>query len=199
MLKENNILIKSTKAFLAYPTVQLLREKVTSLGLLILEEKLRAIAKLEFSSNSRQLETYLNLTEWLRDYIPYYVGIAKPLQDRKTNSLASKSGNPCQLFASKTKVLNLTARKLAFFKTIQDLLSCLLYLVHPDPERQIFIDLDASKEFGFGAMVYHLKKNLTIGNYLARKAVEPILFLSRLLNLAKTWYWPIELELAGIV
>ncbi len=96
-------------------------------------------------------------------------------------------------------MLNPTARELASFKTIQDLLSCPSYLVHPNPERQIFIDLDASKEFGFGAMIYHLKGNLATGDYLARKAVEPILFLSRLLNPAETRYWPTELELAGIV
>ena len=201
MLKENNISIKPTKAFLAYPTVQLLGQKVTSLGLSTSEEKLRAIAKLEFPSNLRQLETYLGLTGWLRNYIPYYAGIAKPLQDRKTEllSLAPKSGNSRRSFASKTKVLNPTARELASFKTIQDLLSCPSYLVHPDPERQIFIDLDASKEFGFGAMIYHLKGNLATGDYPARKAVEPILFLSQLLNPAETRYWPTELELAGIV
>ncbi len=42
----------------------------------------------------------------------------------------------------------------------------------------MFIDLDISKEFGFGAMIYHLKGNLAKGEYLARKAMEPILFLS---------------------
>ena len=48
-------------------------------------------------------------------------------------------------------------------------------------------------------MIYHLKKNLAIGEYLAKKAVESILFLSQLLNRTKTWYWPIELKLVGIV
>lgn len=62
MLKENNILIKPTKTFLAYLIVQLLGQKVMSLGLLILKEKLRIIAKLEFSSNLRQLEIHLGLT-----------------------------------------------------------------------------------------------------------------------------------------
>ena len=63
----------------------------------------------------------------------------------------------------------------------------------------MFIDLDASKEFGFGVMIYHLKGNLAKGEYPARKAVEPILFLSRLLHPTETCYWPTELELAGIV
>ena len=62
MLRENNISVKPTKAFLAYPTVQLLGQKVTSLGLPTSEEKLKAISKLKFPLNLRQLETYLGLT-----------------------------------------------------------------------------------------------------------------------------------------
>ncbi len=81
MLRENKISVKPTKAFLAYPTVQLLGQKVTSLGPSSSEEKLKAISKLKFLLNLRQLGTYLGLTEWLRDYIPYYARIAKLLQD----------------------------------------------------------------------------------------------------------------------
>lgn len=61
-------------------------------------------------------------------------------------------------------------------------------MIHFDLERQIFIYLDTSKEFGFGAIIYHLKENLAIEKYSTRKVVESILFLSQLLNLAKTWY-----------
>ena len=74
------------------------------------------------------------------------------------------------------------------FKTIQDLLSHPSYLVHPDLEYQIFINLDAIKEFGFGAMIYHLKRNLAIKKYPAKKAMQPILFLNQLFNPAKTGY-----------
>lgn len=94
---------------------------------------------------------------------------------------------------------NPTTRELASFKMIQELLSRPSFSVHPDPERQMFIDLDASKGFGFGAMIYHLKESLAAGDYPARKAVKPILFLSGLLSPAETRYWPTELELTGIV
>lgn len=42
----------------------------------------------------------------------------------------------------------------------------------------MFIDLDISKEFEFGVMIYHLKEDLAIKKYLAKKVVELILFLS---------------------
>lgn len=48
-------------------------------------------------------------------------------------------------------------------------------------------------------MIYHLKENLATGEYPMRKVVEPILFLSQLLNPVEIRYWPTELELADIV
>ena len=52
----------------------------------------------------------------------------------------------------------------------------------------MLIDLDVSKKFGFDAMIYHLKENLVIGEYPARKVVELILLLSWLFHLVKTCY-----------
>lgn len=79
------------------------------------------------------------------------------------------------------------------------MLSHPLYLVYLNPERQIFIDLDASKKFEFCIIIYNLKGYLIIREYPAKKVVEPILFLSRLLRLAETCYLSTELELADIV
>lgn len=78
MLTENNISIKPEKPFLGYPMVELLGQKVTSLGLSTSEEKLKNISKLKLSMNLRQLETFSVLTGWLRDSLPYYAGITKP-------------------------------------------------------------------------------------------------------------------------
>jgi hypothetical protein len=49
--------------------------------------------------------------------------------------------------------------------------------------------MDASKEYGFGACIYHVIDG----------KVKPILFLSRLLTTAEKLYWPTELEVAGLV
>ena len=205
VLRDNNISIKSTKAFIGYPSVSLLGQKVDSLGLAIAVEKLRAIAKLRFFYNLRQLESYLGLTGWMKDYIPYYAGISKPLQERKIELLrhGSSAGNARRSYAFKTRLENPIELKKEFFRTLQELLSKLFYLVHVDSRRQLFIDLDASKEFGFGAHLYYVKedylKDLQSGQFSPRHAIEPVLFLSRLLTSAETRYWSIELEIAGIV
>lgn len=74
-------------------------------------------------------------------------------------------------------------------------------LVHHDPEKVLWIDLDASKEFGFGAIVFHTTSNkaLSEGRWPSTTSVQLILFLSRLLTSTEQNYWPIELEIAGFV
>ena len=85
----SGISVNPSKAFLGYPSVQLLGQKVDSLGLWTAEDKLKAIFKLAFPETLSKLETYLGMTGWLRDYVANYAMIAKPLQDRKTMMLAN--------------------------------------------------------------------------------------------------------------
>ena len=84
------------------------------------------------------------------------------------------------------------------FETLQKLLSSPSFLYYFDDTADLYIDLDASKAYGFGAMVYHLKGELKT-TYPTVSQIKPVLFLSRLLKDAETRYWPTELELAGIV
>ena len=102
-------------------------------------------------------------------------------------------------------------------------------LHHHDPDRKLYVDLDASKEFGFGAHIYHSKEDFAAAkksgptisslpktsgstnpvatekpsttslNAPKQKSMQPIFFLSRQLTPADSRYWPIELEMAGIV
>jgi len=83
MFTEVGISIKPTKAFLGYPSVQLLGQHINSLGLATTEEKLKAIAWIKFPKTLKDLETYLGLTGWLRQYVPFYAAVAAPLQERK--------------------------------------------------------------------------------------------------------------------
>ena len=75
------------------------------------------------------------------------------------------------------------------------------FLVHFSPKRPLFADCDASKARGVGAVIYHIKGDqiLKDGEYSSMNFVELIVFLSRLLTEAEQRYWPIELELAGLI
>ena len=58
------------------------------------------------------------------------------------------------------------------------------------------MNLNASKAFGFGAVLYHSKDDEFS---LKKTSIEPVLFLSRLLTDAETRYWSTKLEIAGLV
>ena len=88
-----------------------------------------------------------------------------------------------------------TQEELEAFQDLQGAFSAPTFLMHFDRNRQLYIDKDASKDWGFAAMVYHK----TDDSETRRSAVQPIMFLSRSINTAERNYWPTELEVAGIV
>ncbi len=203
VLDKMGICLSPEKSYLAYPSVQLLGQRVDALGLATSEDKLAAISRIRFPLSLSQLEKYLGLTGYLRQYIPHYAAIVKPLQQRKTflnQGLRAKGakGNARKRMAITTRLNEPTPKELNAFHHLQSLFSRPTILVHFSPKRQLYIDLDASKEFGFGAHVYHAKEFAEDGTP-KQKSMEPVLFLSRLLQDAETRYWPTELEVAGLV
>jgi len=195
MLTNVGILIKPPKAFLGYPSVQLLGQHVDSLGFATAEEKLEAIAQIEFPKTLKDLETYLGLTSWLRQYVPFYAAVSAPLQDRKTLLLkiAPTAGAPRKNFAAATRLYDPTSTKIVSFETLQSLYSTPTYLVHFSPARQLYMDLDSSKAFGLGVVLYHVKGDdeappALSTEYPKRSDIKPIMFLSRRLSDAETQY-----------
>ena len=196
-----NISISPKKAFLAYPDVSLLGQKVNSFGLTTAEDKLKAISQLRYPRTLGDLEHYLGLTGYLRQYVHFYAQLAKPLQELKTLLLkeAPTKGNPRKAYASKTKLPMPSDAQKASFYELQSALSKPSVLAHFNPQSKLWIDLDASKEFGFGAVLFHVKDDADDAKWPARTAMQPIMFLSRLLTDAEKNYWPTELEIAGFV
>ncbi len=198
-----NISISPTKSYLNYPNVALLDQRVNSLGLTTSEQKLEAIRLLSYPETLGALEYYLGLTGYLRSYIHFYAQLAAPLQSLKTSLLrdAPLGGQQRRAYASKIKLGPPTPQELASFNSIQEALSRPSTLVHHNPDKVLWIDLDASKKFGFGAIVFHTISNEAIpeGRWPSATNIHPILFLSRLLTPAERNYWPTELEIAGFV
>ena len=64
-------------------------------------------------------------------------------------------------------------------------------------ERTLWIGLDASKAFGFRAMIFHVTKRFD--KWPSCSDPQPNMFLSRLLTSAEKNYWPSESETKRIV
>ena len=198
-----NISISPTKSYLNYPNVVLLGQQVDSLSLTTLEQKLKAIKFLTYPDTLGALEYYLGLTGYLRNYIHFYAQLPVPLQDLKTMLLqeAPLAGQQCRAYASRTKLGPPTPQELASFLSIQEALAQPSTLVNHNPEKILWIDLDASKKFDFGAIVFHTASGEAILERLGLSAstIQSILFFFRLLTPAKRNYWPTKLKIAGFV
>ena len=120
MLRQNNISIKFNKIFLNYSFVQLFDQKIDSFELSINEKKLKTIIKFSFFKILRQFEIYLNLTNWLRDYVSFYVDVFKILQKRKIELLKSflKVDNVKKTYSSRTRFDNSSFLKIKFFRIL---------------------------------------------------------------------------------
>ena len=199
-----NVVLKPSKTYLGYPSVSLLGQRVDSLGLSTAEEKLEAILSISFPQSLKHLESYLGKTGYLRQYIPYYAQKADSLQRRKVLLLkdAPMKGRARKRHGLQTAVNNPTEEELDSFNQLQSAFSRASFLVHFDPKRGLFIDIDASKERGFGVTVYHIKDVSDPENIKtppSRADLQPIMFLSKMLSTAEKNYWPTELEMAALV
>ena len=209
LFQEKRVSLSPKKSYLGYPSVNLLGQHVDSLGMATSADKIRAIKALNFPRSLRDLEIYLGLTGWLRSSIHRYAQIVKPLQERKTKltrELPTKDGSqpkgPARKHQSaKMHVDNPTQEEIQAYRQLQAAFDSPIFLAHYDRTRRLYIDIDSSKSWGFAAMVYHVKgdpENCE-KSAIPRTSVQPILFLSKLLNEAEKGYWPTELEVAGIV
>ena len=185
----HNITLNPEKTYLGYLSITLLGQKVNGLGLTSASEKVLAISNWRFPHNLKLLESYLGFTNWLRDYIPYYVQKIEPLQKQKTMLLqASPSAKrrARQNYSNRTPLNQPTEAERVAFKTIQHEFQRHTFLAHFDAKRQLFINIDVSKERGYRAMVYHLKSGSRDRAWPT--AIDPILFLSKCLTPAESRY-----------
>ena len=194
------ITLEPKKSYLGYPSVTLLGQKVDGFGLTTTEERVAAIKEMRFPETLEALETYIGMANWLRKNVKYFAQISEPLQRLKTELLkrSPAPGGRLRKNYSKTTKVSPTSEEIEAFEVLQRALTTETYLHHYDANRQLYIDLDGSKKYGFGVMVYHVRGDPQ-GNSFPKADVQPIFFLSKLLNPAELRYWPTELEVAALI
>lgn len=120
-LATKGICLLSQKSFLGYSSVHLLEQHVDALDLATVKAKLVVIKNLSFSQTLTQLKCYLSLTGYLCQYIPCYIAISKPLQQRKmllNHSIRQKNSiqsNAHKHAADRMRVIEATSQKLNTF------------------------------------------------------------------------------------
>ena len=207
-LQDHRVVLRPKKSFLEYSSVSLLNQWVNSLGMSTSAEKIRAIQIKHFPADLHELEMYLGLTRWLQSSIPQYTQIAKPLQKLKTKT-TQKLSDDChsnkmkrpthKAQTAKISFNNSTTKQHKFFQRLQKAFAQPIFFYHFDWTCWLFFNLNASKKWGFEAMIYHIREDPDPDQIFNWKNVQPILYLSKLFNKAEQNYWPTELEMAALV
>lgn len=174
---------------------------MNSFELFTADDKLKVIAQFHYSQTLDDLKHYLDLTEYLRNYIHFYAQLVRSLQNLKTSLLknASAKDNSRKICSSRTRLIESTTVESKSFKTLQAALFSSFNLAHCDLNKMLWVNLDAFKEFEFDAVVFHVKESTITTKWSSCIAVQLIMFLSRLLISVETNYWFTELEIASFV
>ena len=190
MLDFKDITLLSKKSFLEYFTVILLDQQVDAFDLIAIADKIDAIKSLDFSYTLTDLELYLKLTKYLRDYVFFYAQKTEILQRRKIIFLKISLSNKRRtrkLYSQRTIIDLLIEAEVDFYRQIQEFFLYAIFLIYFDLKRVLYINIDAFKRRDFRAIIYYLKVGADLEKS-RRNNIESILFLSRLLNFAETRY-----------
>ncbi len=186
------VCLTSTKSFLEYSFVFLLKQKIDDFELTTSTKKLVIISSFQFSQSLKKLEMYIELIKYLRNYVLYYAQMTESLQKRKTALSREVSKDLDNAWKTKTSwifLVNSIKKKLNVFQLLQKQFQKSSVLTHYNSNLSLYVNLNAFKVYNFDAIVYHI---------IDEKS-RSILFLSRELNFAERNYWSTELKIVNVV
>jgi hypothetical protein len=199
------------KCWLGFQRIQLLGHIVDQFGIYILESKSAAIRGMAFPVMLADLEYFLGLTGYYRQFVPFYSLQAAPLR-RLSMDLTKLIRKPDQRRSAKADTVQVptpTKQQIEAFEQLKGALSLEQFLIHDDPTVPLMLAIDASYDYGFGVAVYQVPQStmdefqMTVqeiqkGDY-DRRRDRVVMFLSKELSVAETSYWPTELETSALV
>ena len=195
--------LASIKFFLNYSSIILLNQWVNSFDMLITIDKVAAITLLRFSINLKNLDHFLDFTDYFKSSISKYAQKVNSFQKKKTTLTR-------QLFifvkdsTRKRKTIKIhfyefIYEKRRLFEDLQGAFSKPRFFIHFNKLPRLYVDLDVSKQWKFAIIIYHVLKNSTNDVIYSKISIQSIMFLNRYLNDAERNYWFIELKIANII
>ena len=196
ILSNKGFTLKAKKAFIGYQSIEVLGRQVDRLGLSSMAEKMEAIRKIEFPANLKDLESFIGLASWNCHLIPFLAYQMAPLQKLKMELLNKQETRDQRARYVQRTTLEPSEKEVNSFKDVKEALIDSVCNYHFVKGRPLFIFLDASKAWGFGAAVY---QSIATDGSTCQKDLCPICFVSRQITGAKSRYWPMDLELTGLI
>ena len=152
--------------------------------MIISEKQIVIIWELKFFKTLKNLEIYLNFTDWLYQYIFYYAQFIKSLQNKKMillhkSFIAEKSQKK---YFKKIQIDESFVLEYETFENIQKIFDKFNFLHHQNSNHWLYVDLDVSKQFEFSIMIYYMQddKNESLNHIIKENCskIQSIFFLS---------------------
>jgi hypothetical protein len=196
-LLDHDIKLNSCKTFLNFSSIALLSQHVDEFDLYAIKDKIIVILSWKFFSTLKVLKIYLEIIEWLRDYVVWYEQKTKSLQQRNIMLLkeSSQKKSTRKVFSCKT-MFQFIDRERKSFELVQIVFKNSQFLTHFEIVRQFLIDVNASKK-EFEAFVYHVKSDRE--DVTKSIAIKSIVFLSKIFISVEKRYWSTKLEIVVVV
>ena len=155
-LTRANLALRTHKCHFGCQALTLLGHQVSSTGIALDKEKVRQAQGIPTPQTGTDVERFLGLTNYFRNFIPCYASLAAPLEAlRKEKSVRSKWSQACE----------------QAFVTLKSVLSVAPVLHHPDFSLPFEVATDASGT-GVGAALYQKKQEKMCYILFAAKALS---------------------------
>ena len=198
--------LKFFKTYLNFFFVILLEQYVIAMSLIIVSKKLKIIFKFCFLITLKNLEHYLKLIDWLRNYIKRYAQKTKSFQRWKTTLLRLffvNKNNQCKIYNQRITIKKSLKNEIVVYETLQIVFNQSIFLIYFNFDKILFINVDASKKLKFDIVIYYVKykKKYRETNKLliARNDMKFILFFSKYLTNVENCYWFTKLKIIDLI
>lgn len=144
------------KCFLGFQRIQLLGHIVDRFGIYTMKSKAAAIRGMLFPATLADLEYFLSLIGYYRQFVTFY-SLRAPLLRKLATELSKLIRKPDQRRSAKADTVRVpppTKEQIASFEQLKEALSREQFLIHEDPSVPLMLAIDVSYEYGFGMAVY---------------------------------------------
>ena len=173
--------LNQAKCQFACTSIQVLGHNVSKAGIAIDKDKFSHVQSWPIPTTGKDIQSFLGLMNFFRDFIPQYASISRPLDELRLQ------GNITGVWTNAHQ-RSFEALKAAFE-------SCAT-LSFPDPDKKLYLETDASG-FAIAGCLFHLRDEN--GNPLDVKNRQYIRFLSRGLRKHEPRYSATKRELLAVV
>ena len=134
------------------------------------------MSRLPPPTTAADLQQFISAANWMRDHLPNFSAVFKPLLDALQVAFASSSSKKRSKRAAAKIPLQLSSSELEAFAAAKDLLQSAATLVYPDPEKVIHVFTDASS-LAWGALITQVPVS-DMSKPVEQRSHKPVSFLS---------------------